>query len=72
MPNCPNCQTWNPEDKTVCWRCQTPMPRPTPSRKRAGRRVGGVPISLWIALVFFVVMMIAAQCFISGMVRSGG
>ena len=28
MPNCVNCGTWNPEDKNVCWRCQTELPKP--------------------------------------------
>ena len=35
--DCPNCGTWNPEDKDVCWRCQTTMPRPVEKKKaRAG------------------------------------
>ncbi len=26
--DCPNCKTYNPEDRTVCWRCDKPLPRP--------------------------------------------
>lgn len=72
MPDCPNCSTWNPEDKTVCWRCQAELPRPQ-SRKLAGKRkLGRIPLHMWIALVFFVVMMLAAQCFAMEYTRLAG
>jgi predicted nucleic acid-binding Zn ribbon protein len=63
MANCSNCGTWNPDDKTVCWRCQTALPRPIEKKQRTPRRFAGLPLYLWIAMVFFVIMMIAVQCF---------
>jgi len=33
--DCPNCRTYNPEDRTVCWRCDKPLPKPEPKKKRA-------------------------------------
>ena len=61
MPNCLNCGTWNPEDKNVCWRCQTELPKPVIKKKRGPVRVLGLSIWIWLAIVFFVVMMIAMQ-----------
>ena len=61
MPNCLNCGTWNPEDKNVCWRCQTELPKPVIQKKRGPLRVLGLSIWIWLAIFFFVVMMIAMQ-----------
>ncbi|HSN78703.1 MAG TPA: hypothetical protein VL334_26845 [Anaerolineae bacterium] len=72
MPNCPNCGTWNPDDKTVCWRCQTEMPKPQEKKQRTTRRVAGLPLYLWIAMVFFIVMLVASQCFVSEITRIVG
>ncbi len=72
MPNCPNCDTWNPDDKTVCWRCQTEMPKPQEKMKKTPRRFAGLPLYLWIAMIFFVVMMISVQCFATELGRVAG
>jgi predicted amidophosphoribosyltransferase len=32
--DCPNCGTWNPDDKTQCWRCQKELPKPAPPKKK--------------------------------------
>ncbi|MGQ9682198.1 MAG: hypothetical protein ACUVX9_06660 [Anaerolineae bacterium] len=32
--DCPNCKTYNPEDRTVCWRCDQPLPKPVVKKKR--------------------------------------
>lgn len=61
MPNCTHCGTWNPEDKIVCWRCQTELPKPVAKKKRGQLRVLGVPLWLWLAGLFFVGMMIVVQ-----------
>ena len=72
MPNCPSCGTWNPDDKALCWRCQTELPRPQPKKQRTTRRFVGLPLYLWIAMVFFVVMMISVQCFVTEISRVAG
>lgn len=72
MANCPNCGTWNPDDKTVCWRCQTTLPKPVEKKPRTTRRFAGLPLYLWIAMVFFVIMLISVQCFVDQMVRVAG
>ena len=72
MPNCPNCDTWNPDDKNICWRCQTELPKPQEKAKRSTRRLFGLPLYLWIALVFFVVMILASQCFVTELTRLSG
>lgn len=64
--NCPECNTWNPDDKDVCWRCQTPMPKaPPPKPKR--QTYGGLPIWMWVALgVLFIGMNFFGSCMMLG------
>jgi len=66
MPDCPNCGTWNPEDKIVCWRCQAELPKPVQKKKRQVRRVAGLPLWTWVLLGLFVVLWTAGQCFVFG------
>ena len=61
-----------PDDKLVCWRGQAVLPTPQEKKKRTQRRFAGLPLYLWIAMVFFVVMLIASQCFVSELTRMGG
>ena len=64
MPDCPQCGTWNPDDKIVCWRCQAELPKPKPQKKRTPMRIAGLSIWVWVVLVLVVVSMIATQCFL--------
>ena len=60
--DCPNCGTWNPDDKKVCWRCQTPLPTPKPEKpKRAMPTFMGMPLWLFI----LIVIMLIAPLFLS-------
>ena len=61
--DCPNCGTWNPDDKDVCWRCQTELPRPVEKKKRQPARFAGMPVWFWIAVVLFFAITFMAQCF---------
>ena len=63
--DCPNCGTWNPEDKDVCWRCQTEMPRPVEKKKRQMRRIGGLPIWFWAAIAIFFLVSFLGQCMLA-------
>lgn len=49
--NCPNCGTWNPDDKNYCWRCQTEMPRPVEKKRKQPVVVLGLPLWSWAVLV---------------------
>lgn len=60
MPDCPKCGTWNPDDKLVCWRCQTEMPKPVPKKKPL--RVMGMPVWTWVVLVLLTIIWIAVTC----------
>lgn len=72
MPNCTQCGTWNPDDKNVCWRCQTALPKPPEKKKSAPRRFAGLPLYLWIALAFFFVMLFSSRCFVAELSRLAG
>ncbi|MCB0045362.1 MAG: hypothetical protein H6642_12015 [Caldilineaceae bacterium] len=56
--DCPNCNTWNPDDKDVCWRCQEPLPKPEEKKKRRSLSLFGMPIWLWIALAVFIAVTV--------------
>jgi predicted nucleic acid-binding Zn ribbon protein len=59
--DCPNCGKWNPEDKNVCWRCQTPLPKPQPKKPRR-TTFAGLPIWMWVALILFLLISTFGSC----------
>ena len=63
---CPNCGTWNPDDKTKCWRCSTELPQPPEPKKR--RQVNS-QTWVWILAIVFFVLTTLVQC---GVIRFGG
>lgn len=66
MPDCPNCGTWNPDDKDLCWRCQEPLPKPVEKAKRKPTVIFGLPLWAWVVvlLIFFAPML--GQCLFVG------
>ncbi|HHB91046.1 MAG TPA: hypothetical protein ENK60_07025 [Anaerolineae bacterium] len=62
--DCPNCGTWNPDDKKVCWRCQTPLPTPKPEKpKRQMPTFMGLPIWLFfLILILFFSPLLLGRC----------
>jgi hypothetical protein len=62
--DCPNCGTWNPDDKDICWRCQAELPKPVEKKKRSRRTLAGFPVWLWIALLLFFAVTTLGQCFL--------
>jgi len=56
--DCPNCHVYNPEDRTVCWRCDKPLPKPVVKKKRQ--------ISsqqwLYIMVAIMIIMMLVNLC----------
>ena len=59
--DCPNCGTWNPDDKRVCWRCQAEMPKPV-EKKKQRRVVLGLPIWAWALFALLLILWLAGQC----------
>lgn len=55
--NCLNCGTWNPEDKRVCWRCQTELPRPVEKKKKQPLLFLGMPAWSWILIILVVITL---------------
>jgi hypothetical protein len=61
--DCPNCGTWNPDDKDVCWRCQTKLPSPPPKKtKRQSPMFLGLPLWAWVAMILFILISTLGQC----------
>ena len=58
--NCPNCGTYNPEDRTTCWRCDKELPRPKPQKKKDSRKTA--QMWLYVAIAVFFVFTILQTC----------
>jgi len=52
--NCPNCGVYNPEERTVCWRCDRELPKPEPPKKRGNR--AEMMRRTWIILAVAVIL----------------
>lgn len=61
MAECTNCKTWNPDDKMVCWRCQTPLPKPTPPKRK--RRISYTTL-VWVIAALFLMSWLFFQLFV--------
>ncbi len=57
MPICPKCHTWNPDDRTICWRCGAELPRPEEKKEKKRYLLFGLSLWTW---VFIIVLMIAS------------
>jgi len=61
--NCPECGTFNPDDRQKCWRCDADLPTPKPAKKRNPQR--SAQIWLYIAIAIFAVVTILQTCGVS-------
>jgi predicted nucleic acid-binding Zn ribbon protein len=60
--DCPSCGTWNPDDKVVCWRCQTELPKPVEKRKKSAPRFFlGLPAWTWVIMALMLILLIGVQ-----------
>jgi len=60
---CPNCGTFNPDDRQNCWRCDAVLPTPKPKKKRDAQ--SSAKLWLYIAIAVFAVVTILQTCGIS-------
>jgi predicted nucleic acid-binding Zn ribbon protein len=64
MADCTNCGTWNPDDKDVCWRCQTKLPIIEEKKKKGKPAVFfGLPAWTWVIVVLLFLAPMFSQCF---------
>lgn len=65
--DCPNCGVYNPEDRTICWRCDQELPKPEEPKKRsldpqrAMRRmwiIVGIVMVLWVLLTWLLPLLL--------------
>lgn len=55
---CPQCGTWNPDDKIRCWRCNAELPKP-PEKK--GRKVS-TQTWFWVVAILLFALTLLFQC----------
>jgi len=58
--DCPNCGTYNPEDREVCWRCDQPLPKPKQVKKKNPQR--SAQTWLYVAVALFAVITVLQMC----------
>jgi hypothetical protein len=58
--NCPNCGTYNPEERTVCWRCDKELPKPQPVKKRNSQQ--SAQTWLYVVMAVFLVFTVMQAC----------
>ena len=65
--DCPNCGVYNPDERTICWRCDQELPKPKePGKKKNDpamfqRRmwiIVAVGVLLWLLLTWVVMPML--------------
>lgn len=63
--DCPYCKVYNPEERTVCWRCDRPLPKPVVKKKRQLTSQQW----LYIIVVVMLILMFANMCGLPRMVE---
>jgi hypothetical protein len=58
--DCPNCKTYNPEERTTCWRCNTELPARAPVKRRDPQK--SARIWLYVAVVALVLSTVVRLC----------
>ena len=57
--NCPNCGVYNPEDRTVCWRCYKELPKLQPKKTRNPQ---ATQTWLYVIVAVFAIVTILQSC----------
>jgi len=57
---CPNCGTYNPEGRDVCWRCDKPLPKLEPKKKKDPQK--SARTWLYVAVAVFIIITILQTC----------
>ena len=58
--DCPNCGTYNPEDRETCWRCGETLPRPEPKKKKNPQK--SAQTMLYVLIAVFAVFTLLRMC----------
>jgi len=58
---CPNCGAYNPEGRTLCWKCDEPLPS-KPERPKRREQVGRMSPWTWAILIILGAIWIFGQC----------
>lgn len=66
--DCPNCHTYNPDERTVCWRCDKPLPKPKVEKKK--KQISSQQW-LYILIAVMVILMLVNMCGLPGLLTGG-
>ena len=57
---CPYCGTYNPEERTTCWRCDKELPTPKPVKKKNPQK--SAQTLLYVLMAAFAAFTILLMC----------
>jgi len=58
--DCPKCGTYNPEEREKCWRCDEPLPKPEPKKKKNPQK--SAQTMLYVLIAAFTVFTLLRMC----------
>ena len=58
--DCPNCGTYNPDERETCWRCNTVLPRPEPKKKKNPQK--SAQTMLYVLIAVFALFTVLRMC----------
>jgi len=67
--DCPNCGVYNPESRDICWRCDKPLPKPLPPKKKSDSATA--MRRMWIMVIVVVITWILLSLLLSGVLSRG-
>ena len=67
--DCPNCGVYNPDERTVCWRCDQELPKPQEVKKRSS---GQSSQRMWLIIVGVIVLWLVLTFLLPLLLGGGG
>jgi len=58
--NCPECGTYNPDDRKRCWRCGHELPQPKPVKKKDPQK--SWKTAMYLAAAFLIITTLLQFC----------
>ena len=68
--DCPNCGVYNPDERTICWRCDQELPIPKPPKKKTDPAV--MQRRLWIIIAVVLVLWMLLTWLLPMFLDGGG
>ena len=69
--DCPNCGVYNPEERTVCWRCDQELPK-LQETKKGQKDPATLQRRMWILVAVAIIIWLVMTWVVSPLLFGGG